>query len=89
MNRKQFDTLSKYDTALYTSRRSNFARMTLREFEEVCVVFTEIFKRDVTNQEKSCGHCKLKIMKQLAEEYFKYKEKLAEKEAAENGNGEE
>lgn len=77
MTKEQYTKLNKFETQLNQSLR-NFVRMTMGEFEAVSHIYEDMYHKAVTNQEKSCNSCRLRILKQLAVEYNKYKEKIEE-----------
>lgn len=79
MNRKQYDSLSKYEKTFKSALKSNFARLSVGEFNDIANIYAEMYKENLTQSQKSCSTCRLKALKKIGNDYFKYKEKLEEK----------
>lgn len=76
MNKEQFDKITKYDSVFACACKSDYARITRSEFDEIAEVYSQIFNKVVTPQEKNCMFCKLRIIKELGFLYFKFKNKF-------------
>lgn len=81
MTKKQFERLSKYDEQLTTAKIGNYVRkMYSQSLIELDNIYRELFPTAAESNLKSgCSSCVVKAMKKIAEPYFKYKEKLEEK----------
>lgn len=65
MQQKHFEILKKYENQL-NQASANFCRLTPAQFDEVAMVFREMYGVSVTQAERNCSTCKLRILKQLA-----------------------
>lgn len=75
-----------------TQARKDYMRVPSRDFAALATIYAEHFGKALTASERTCGHCQLKALKRLAEDYFKFKDspycKGLEKqeETAQNGS---
>lgn len=89
MNGQQYKKLHPYEHHFNTALHCDYARnVTTKGFRVMTEVFEEIFKRP-SKLGSGCGTCTLRDMKLLAQEYFKYKVKLEEKEDGNQEDGKE
>lgn len=79
MKQEQYKKLKEYEqqltTALYCDYARNITTIGLQVLNEV---YKELFNKE-SELESGCGRCTLKALKELAKEYFNYKEILEEK----------
>lgn len=79
MKQEQYKKLKEYEqqltTALYCDYARNITTIGLQVLNEV---YKELFNKE-SELESGCGKCTLKALKELAKEYFNYKEILEEK----------
>lgn len=79
MKQEQYKKLKEYEqqltTALYCDYARNITTIGLQTLNEV---YKELFNKE-SELESGCGRCTLKALKELAKEYFNYKEILEEK----------
>lgn len=73
MTLEQYKAVEKFEKQFTTAKYSNFARMTTVEFSELGEVYEKMFGTKITRNESTCPTCKLRIVKRVAEEYFKFK----------------
>lgn len=63
--------LSKYENILRQAQ-ANYARVSPRELKEILTMYYgEDYKDKVPKAVLSCGHCKIKELKKIGEDYFK------------------
>lgn len=80
MNGQQYKKLMPYEYHLNTALNCDYARnVSTKGFNTMNEIFFDIFKKP-SKLGNGCGSCQLKDMKSLAQEYFKYQQKLEEKE---------
>lgn len=70
MTNKHFTILAKYEKQLESAIVGNYCRLTSTEFNEVAGVYAEMYQRTVTQAERNCSSCKLRVVRTLAEAYF-------------------
>lgn len=79
MKQEQYKKLKEYEhqltTALYCDYARNITTIGLQVLNEV---YKELFNKE-SELESGCGRCTLKALKELAKEYFNYKEIMEEK----------
>ena len=90
MKQEQYKKLKQYEqqltTALYCDYARNITTIGLQTLNEV---YKELFNKE-SELESGCGRCTLKALKELAKEYFNYKEKIEERmEKAREGKNKE
>ena len=79
MTIKQYYKLKQYDDTLFTSKYCDYFRnLTQKAIMELDEVYQELFKKS-SNINAGCGSCQLRSLKELAELYFKMKEKMEKK----------
>lgn len=91
MKQEQYKKLKEYEQQLTTALYCDYARnVTSKGFEVLNGVYKELFNKD-SGLGSGCGKCQLKALKEIAKEYFAYKEKQEEKmaKAREGKNKEE
>lgn len=80
MTKEQYTRLLKYEQQLFTAKVGNYVRKmyssTINELDEI---YADIFKTQ-SKFKTGCGKCILMDTKRLAEEFYKYKEKLESKQ---------
>lgn len=77
MNKRHYDILNKYDEKLDKALHGNYCRFTPSEFDEVAIVFKEMYGVAVTQAERNCSTCKMRILKQLGRAYAEAKKQYA------------
>ena len=90
MKQEQYKKLKQYEqqltTALYCDYARNITTIGLQTLNEV---YKELFNKE-SELGSGCGRCTLKALKELAKEYFNYKEKIEERmEKAREGKNKE
>ena len=90
MKQEQYRKLKQYEqqltTALYCDYARNITTVGLQTLNEV---YKELFNKE-SELGSGCGRCTLKSLKELAKEYFNYKEKIEERmEKAREGKNKE
>lgn len=81
MKQEQYKKLKDYEQHLATALYCDYARnVTQKGFEVLNAVYKDIFGKE-SGLGSGCGKCHLKALKELAKEYFNYKEKLEDKMA--------
>ena len=79
MKQEQYKKLKQYEqqltTALYCDYARNITTIGLQTLNEV---YKELFNKE-SELGSGCGRCTLKSLKELAKEYFNYKEKIEER----------
>ena len=85
MNIKQYSILKEYEPQMTTALNGNYARaLGSQSREKLAVVYKEIFNRD-SGFPSGCGSCILKNLKELAEVYFEFQEKLKSRKNKDDG----
>lgn len=88
MNIKQYSILKEYEPQMTTALNGNYARaLGSQSREKLAVVYKEIFNRD-SGFPSGCGSCILKNLKELAEVYFEFQEKLKSRKNKDDGTEE-
>ena len=90
MKQEQYKKLKQYEQQLTTAFYCDYARnITTAGLEILNEVYKELFNRE-SELGSGCGRCTLKSLKELAKEYFNYKEKIEERmEKAREGKNKE
>lgn len=90
MTKEVYKKLKEYESKFQTVLHGNFVRFTTKELDAFNEVLKEHNGKGLTQSQRTCPHCLLTAVKQVAGEYYKYKEspwgRKAEKEL--NGDGE-
>ena len=88
MNVKQYSILKEYEPQMTTALNGNYARaLGSQSREKLAVVYKEIFNRE-SGFPSGCGSCILKNLKELAEVYFEFQEKLKSRKNKDDGTEE-
>lgn len=77
MIQRHFDTLAHYEEQLSKAGSGNFYRFAPDEFEELAVVYREMYGVAVTRADRNCATCRMKIVKQLARAFDEAKAQRA------------
>ena len=90
MKQEQYRKLKQYEQQLTTALYCDYARnITTAGLEILNEVYKELFNKE-SELGSGCGRCTLKALKELAKEYFNYKEKIEERmEKAREGKNKE
>ena len=90
MKQEQYRKLKQYEQQLTTALYCDYARnITTAGLQTLNEVYKELFNKE-SELESGCGRCTLKSLKELAKEYFNYKEKIEERmEKAREGKNKE
>ena len=90
MKQEQYKKLKQYEQQLTTALYCDYARnITTAGLEILNEVYKELFNKE-SELGSGCGRCTLKSLKELAKEYFNYKEKIEERmEKAREGKNKE
>ena len=90
MKQEQYKKLKPYEQHLTTALYCDYARnITTAGLEILNEVYKELFNKE-SELGSGCGRCTLKSLKELAKEYFNYKEKIEERmEKAREGKNKE
>ena len=90
MKQEQYKKLKQYEQHLTTAFYCDYARnITTAGLQVLNEVYKELFNKE-SELGSGCGRCTLKALKELAKEYFNYKEKLEERmEKAREGKNKE
>lgn len=104
MKQEQYLQLLPLEKQLKSAKESSYARLSAKEFDSFCDTYKDIFGKELTRNEKNCNTCRLKALKKVADEYFKFqgwylsrwgrrpediKEETPKDEAEKNNNPEE
>lgn len=83
-----YKRLKPYENYLEQARK-DYMRVPSRDFNVIAGIYEEHFGKGLTPSERTCGHCQLRALKRLAEDYFKFKDSPYCKgmERKENGEG--
>ena len=88
MTVKQYSILKEYEPQMTTALNGNYARaLGSQSREKLAVVYKEIFNRE-SGFPSGCGSCILKNLKELAEVYFEFQEKLKSRKNKDDGTEE-
>lgn len=77
MKKEHYDILNKYDEKLDKALHGNYCRFTPSEFDEVAIVFKEMYGVAVTQAERNCSTCKMRILKQLGRAFVEAKKQYS------------
>ena len=90
MKQEQYRKLKQYEQHLTTALYCDYARnITTAGLQTLNEVYKELFNKE-SELGSGCGRCTLKSLKELAKEYFNYKEKIEERmEKAREGKNKE
>ena len=90
MKQEQYRKLKEYEQHLTTALYCDYARnITTAGLQVLNEVYKELFNKE-SELGSGCGRCTLKALKELAKEYFNYKEKIEERmEKAREGKNKE
>lgn len=90
MRQEQYKKLKQYEQHLTTAFYCDYARnITTAGLQVLNEVYRELFNKE-SELGSGCGRCTLKALKELAKEYFNYKEKIEERmEKAREGKNKE
>ena len=90
MKQEQYKKLKQYEQHLTTAFYCDYARnITTAGLQALNEVYKELFNKE-SELGSGCGRCTLKSLKDLAKEYFNYKEKIEERmEKAREGKNKE
>ena len=72
MKNEQYLQLLPIERQLKSVQTSSYARLSAKEFEAFCNTYKDIFGTELTRNEKNCNVCRLKALKKVADEYFKF-----------------
>lgn len=72
MKNEQYLQLLPIERQLKSVQISSYARLSAKEFEAFCETYKDIFGVELTKNEKNCNICRLKALKKVADEYFKF-----------------
>lgn len=79
MKQEQYRKLKEYEQHLTTALYCDYARnITTAGLQTLNEVYKELYNKE-SELGSGCGRCTLKALKELAKEYFNYKEILEEK----------
>lgn len=79
MKQEQYKKLKQYEQHLTTALYCDYARnITTAGLQTLNEVYKELFNKE-SELGSGCGRCTLKALKELAKEYFNYKEKIEER----------
>lgn len=74
MTKEQFLGFQPFEKQLTSAINSNYARFPHRELLEFDKVVAKWRGKGLGNNEKSCPHCLLRLLKEVGTEYFRYKD---------------
>ena len=79
MKQEQYKKLKQYEQHLTTALYCDYARnITTAGLQALNEVYKELFNKE-SELGSGCGRCTLKALKELAKEYFNYKEIIEER----------
>lgn len=68
-----YSKLSAYDSALHTAKFADYSHISNFDFKKMLEIFYgKEWPKKTSPSVFSCGHCKLKELKKIAEEYYDY-----------------
>lgn len=80
MTKQQYNKLQNYEEQFRTAIIGNYVRKMYKpNLTELDAIYTDMFKQE-SKLLSGCPKCVLSAMKKLGTEYFKYQEKIKEKE---------
>lgn len=59
---------------LLSAIKSNYARLSAKEFEAFCNTYKEAYGVELTKSERNCNACRLRVLKKVGTDYFQYQE---------------
>lgn len=65
MIKEHYDILQKYDAKFEKALHGNYCRFTPSEFDEVAIVYKAMYGVNVTQADRNCSTCKLRILRKL------------------------
>lgn len=74
MTKEHFLTFQPFEKQLASAKNSNFARFPHRELLEFDKAVAKWRGKGLGNNEKTCPHCLLRLLKEVGAEYFRYKD---------------
>lgn len=75
MTKEQYEKLKQFDLQMNTAYRSNYVNLTTKQTQLVLeTMYGHDWQKRVTGNPLACSYCKLKALKTIAGEYFKYEE---------------
>lgn len=77
MTQAQYEKLTAYEKELRYAVRMNFMSMTNGKFEELLVIYKELYGNTLTKGQKGCSTCRLNVLKRMGNDYFALQEKMA------------
>lgn len=77
MTKEQGEALAKYEGDFGWAIHQNFVRLNQEQFNEIARYYKDILGVGLSRSQMTCSTCRLKTMKALGEEYFKWKEEMA------------
>ena len=84
-----YKRLEAFETPLMSARNTNYARVPHKDLAELESIVKELRGNGLTQSEKSCTSCFLKLLKWLAEELLKYRNSPRGRAKIEKENGKE
>lgn len=72
MTIEQYKKSKQYESIFRNALNFDFIHLTYSEFEKISDLFTEIYGKSLTKSQKNCNTCRLKAIKDLGKDYFKY-----------------
>lgn len=73
MTKEQYESLTKWEDVFDKAIKKNFIHLSNTEFNEIADVYDKLYT-PLTKRERNCNLCRLKALKKIGEDYFKYKE---------------
>ena len=73
MKTEIYKSLKPYEHYLEQAKK-DYMRVPSPDFNALAEIYKEHFGKALTPSERTCGHCQLKALKRLAEDYYKFKE---------------
>lgn len=86
MKLQDFKNFQPFEAQLKSALHSNYVRFYSNNFKPFADAVKEWRGNEVTNSEKTCPRCLLKLCKQVAEEYFRYASSPKGKAYLKNGD---
>ena len=68
-----YKRLKPYENYLAQARK-DYMRVPSPDFNALAEIYKDHFGKALTASERTCGHCQLRALKRLAEDYFKFKD---------------
>lgn len=86
MKLQDFKNFQPFEAQLKSALHNNYVRFYSNNFKPFAEAVKEWRGSEVTNSEKTCPRCLLKLCKQVAEEYFRYASSPKGKAYLKNGD---